>query len=98
MVLVFAGVFAPAGEKSPALEQPSWLKVVDLGGSDPRLKGYKAPEGVKVEIVTEAPAVINPVGMAFDEDGRPHVLEWARGVEGDEKEGRLEFKYRDGTV
>src|SRR5262245_44665644 len=46
---------------------------------DPRLKGYVAPDGVKVEVVAEAPVVVNPVGLAFADDGTPFVLERGRG-------------------
>src|SRR5947208_1292368 len=35
----------------PLKPAPDWLKIVDQGKFDPRLKGYFAPEGFKVEIV-----------------------------------------------
>ncbi len=59
----------------PQKPAPSWLKVVDQGDLDPRLKGYKTPEGIKVEIVAENPVVVNPIGMAFADDGTPYVLQ-----------------------
>jgi quinoprotein glucose dehydrogenase len=63
---------APEATHKPA---PSWVKIIDQGDLDSRLKGYKTPEGVKVEIVAENPVVVNPIGMAFGDDGTPYVLE-----------------------
>ncbi len=84
--------------ESPRKPAPDWLKIVDLGPQDARLKGYKAPEGIKVEIVAENPAVINPVGMTFADDGTPYVLEW-RPSPGDEWREKAEtFTYKDGTT
>jgi quinoprotein glucose dehydrogenase len=84
--------------QSPSLPVPQWLKVIDQGAADPRLKGYLAPEGVKVEIVAEAPVVVNPVGMAFGDDGTPYVLEW-RPSPGDERSEKVEtFTYKDGST
>ena len=68
---------------------PSWLKIIDQGDLDPRLKGYKTPEGIKVEIVAENPVVVNPVGMAFADDGTPYVLEERAGP-GDENKEKTE--------
>jgi quinoprotein glucose dehydrogenase len=62
---------APESAPKPA---PSWVKIIDQGDLDPRLKGYKTPEGVKVEIVAENPVIVNPTGMAFGDDGTPYVL------------------------
>ena len=101
--LVGTAVFAAAADKvdftqpqSPPAPTPAWLKSIDQGQHDPRLKGYKTPAGIKVEIVAEEPVVINPVAMTFALDGTPHVLEWrpeagARGV-------AETFTYRDGSV
>jgi putative membrane-bound dehydrogenase-like protein len=84
--------------QSPPLPAPKWLKIIDQGANDPRLKGYLTPEGVKVEVVAEAPAVVNPVGMAFADDGTPFVLEW-RPSPGDEKAEKPEtFTYKDGST
>ena len=68
---------------------PSRLKIIDQGDLDPRLKGYKTPEGIKVEIVAENPVVVNPAGMAFADDGTPYVLE-ARAGPGDESKEKTE--------
>lgn len=65
--------------QSPPLPAPRWLKIIDQGTNDPRLKGYFTPEGLKVEIVAEYPTVVNPVGMTFADDGTPYVLEWLPG-------------------
>lgn len=68
---------------------PSWLKIIDQGDLDPRLKGYKTPEGIKVEIVAENPVVVNPVGMAFADDGTLYVLERGPSL-GDENKEKTE--------
>jgi putative membrane-bound dehydrogenase-like protein len=82
----------------PPLPAPKGLKLIDQGVNDPRLKGYLTPEGIKVEIVAEAPAVVNPVGMAFADDGTPYVLEW-RPSPGDERREKTEtFTYKDGST
>ncbi|HZY88538.1 MAG TPA: hypothetical protein VFE78_27190, partial [Gemmataceae bacterium] len=70
-------------QQSPMRPAPKWLKIIDQGANDPRLKGYFTPEGLKVEIVAEGPTVVNPVGMTFADDGTPYVLEW-RPSPGDE--------------
>jgi putative membrane-bound dehydrogenase-like protein len=85
----------PAFPRKPA---PKWLKIVDQGKLNPRLKGYKTPEGIKVEIVAEEPVVVNPVGMTFADDGTPYVLEW-RPSPGDEwREKAVTFKYKDDST
>jgi putative membrane-bound dehydrogenase-like protein len=81
----------------PLKPKPDWLKIVDQGKFDPRLKGYFAPEGFKVEIVAEQPTIVNPVGMLFGTDGTLYVLEW-RPSPGDEwRETPVEFTYKDGS-
>ena len=69
---------------------PSWVKTIDQGDLDPRLKGYKTPEGVKVEIVAENPVVVNPTGLTFADDGalryRPRRRQEAERLE---RQGRL---------
>ncbi len=84
-------------QQSPPKPRPDWLKVVDLGASDPRLKGYFAPEGVKVEIVAEEPTVINPVGMTFGSDGTLYVLEWVPAAGANFPESFVVFTYKDGS-
>ena len=38
---------------SAAKPTPKWVKFIDQGENDKRLKGYRTPEGVKVEIVAD---------------------------------------------
>jgi glucose/arabinose dehydrogenase len=54
------------------------LNFIDQGQSDPRLKGYLTPEGIKVEIVAEGPTVQHVIDMTFDTDGNLLVLEAAQ--------------------
>jgi quinoprotein glucose dehydrogenase len=84
-------------QQSPTKPQPEWLKIVDHGSYDPRLKGYLAPEGLKIEIVAEEPTIVNPVGMTFGPDGTLYVLEWVPVPEGQQKEAAVEFEFKDGT-
>ncbi|HZY83327.1 MAG TPA: PVC-type heme-binding CxxCH protein, partial [Gemmataceae bacterium] len=92
------GKFDFTQPQSPPRPAPKWLKIIDQGANDPRLKGYFAPEGMRVEIVAEGPTVVNPVGMTFADDGTPYVLEW-RPSPGDEwKETPEVFTYKDGTT
>jgi putative membrane-bound dehydrogenase-like protein len=85
--------------QSPTLPAPKWLKLIDHGQFDPRLKGYIAPEGLKIEIVAEEPAVVNPVGMTFDTDGTLLVLEWKPSADPRDtwNEFAETFIYKDGT-
>jgi putative membrane-bound dehydrogenase-like protein len=84
--------------QSPPQPAPKWLKIIDQGDNDPRLKGYFTPEGLKVEIVAEAPVVVNPVGMTFAHDGTPYVLEWRPSPGDDWRETPETFTYKDGTT
>jgi putative membrane-bound dehydrogenase-like protein len=81
--------------QTPSPPKPAWLKIIDQGGNDPRLKGYFTPEGIKLEIVAEEPLVLNPVGMTFADDGTPFVLEWRPGDNGREMPETI--AYKDGT-
>jgi len=83
--------------QSPPKPAPTWLKIIDQGTHDPRLKGYFTPEGIKVEIVAEEPTVINPVGMTFADDGTPYVLEWRHSPGDNWHETPETFTYKDGT-
>jgi putative membrane-bound dehydrogenase-like protein len=92
-------------QQSPPKPQPDWVKIVDHGQFDARLKGYYAPEGLKIEIVAEAPTIVNPVGMTFDTQGNLYVLEWTPPPEAlapgaknvNFPESSVEFTYKDGT-
>jgi quinoprotein glucose dehydrogenase len=89
-----------AQPQSPAKPAPFPVKYVDQGGFDPRLKGILAPEGFKLEVVADAPTVINPVGMTFTPDGTLMVLEWKPDPYSDGRwfEFKETFRYRDGTT
>ncbi len=86
-------------QQSPPRPAPDGLRLIDYGTIDPRLKGYLVPEGFKVEIVAEAPTVVNPVGMTFGPDGALYVLEWVPPREGTPgfPESYVYFTYKDGT-
>jgi putative membrane-bound dehydrogenase-like protein len=84
-------------DQSPPRPKPAWVKYIDQGQNDPRLKGYFTPEGIKVEIVAEEPTVINPVGMTFDPDGTLYVLEWVPAEGSDFPESSVTFTYKDGS-
>jgi putative membrane-bound dehydrogenase-like protein len=74
---------------------PAWVRLMDQGEEDPRLKGIRAPAGVRVEVAAEEPVVINPVGMTFDDAGRPLVIEWRAGTRAELVHEELRF--RDGS-
>jgi putative membrane-bound dehydrogenase-like protein len=82
--------------QSPPKPTPDWVKLVDQGKFDPRLKGYVTPEGIRVEIVAEEPTIINPVGMTFGTDGTLYVLEWKPDVNGWPETPEV-ITYKDGT-
>ncbi|HEY2783986.1 MAG TPA: PVC-type heme-binding CxxCH protein [Fimbriiglobus sp.] len=89
-----------AGQQSPLRPVPFPITYQDQGKFDPKLKGLFAPKGFKVEIVADAPTVVNPVGMAFAPDGTPFVLEWAVDpvTKGAWFEFKETFRYRDGST
>ena len=64
----------------PARPKPAWVELIDLKDGDPRLAGLFAPRGIRVEIVAQEPAVINPERLAFSEDGTLHILQKAAGA------------------
>ncbi|MCZ2341156.1 MAG: HEAT repeat domain-containing protein [Bacteroidales bacterium] len=85
--------------QSRTLSAPFPTRLVDQGTFDPRLKGLLAPEGIKTEIVADAPTVINPVAMTFAPDGTLFVAEWrADPVHNAWFEFAETFRYRDGTT
>jgi glucose/arabinose dehydrogenase len=83
-------------QHSPAKPAPELLKIVDHGQYDSRLRGYFAPEGIRIEIVADAPEVINPVGMTFDIDGTLYVLEWVEAPGANFPKSEIELTYKDG--
>jgi putative membrane-bound dehydrogenase-like protein len=84
-------------QQSPPRPKPKWLKVIDQGKNDPRLKGYFTPAGVKLEIVADYPVVTNPVGMTFADDGTLFVLEWRPHNGPGFPEHREVVTYKDGN-
>jgi putative membrane-bound dehydrogenase-like protein len=87
-----------AQPQSPAKPAPFPVKYVDQGGSDPRLKGILAPEGFQLEVVADAPTVVNPVGLTFTPDGTLLVLEWQPDPGREWYEFKETFRYRDGST
>jgi quinoprotein glucose dehydrogenase len=89
-----------AESQSPTRPAPFPVKYVDQGKYDPKLQGLLAPEGFKVEIVAEAPVVVNPVGLTFAPDGTLYVLEWAVDpiTQGRWFEVQEAFRFRDGST
>src|SRR5262249_13230961 len=84
-------------DTSPALPAPQGLKFIDQGKHDRRLAGYRTPEGIKVEIVAEAPVVVNPIGLTFADDGTPFVLEWVPSPGDEQRQETIEFTYKNGS-
>ncbi len=82
--------------ETPNLPAPDWVRLIDQGTSDPRLAGLYAPAGVRVQIVAEEPAVVNPVGIRFDDAGNLYVLEWR--VAPDAQHTSYEVHFQDGSV
>ena len=75
--------------------------MTDLGKSDPQLKGWHAPRGIRVEIVAAESAGVTPERLAFAENGTLHVLERKSGgklrlelQEADDPGGRRIKRYR----
>jgi hypothetical protein len=62
---------------TPAAAQQK-ITYIDQGQSDPRLRGYLTPEGIKVEVVAEGRLDLNFLAMAFDADGKLYVLKTSR--------------------
>jgi putative membrane-bound dehydrogenase-like protein len=85
-------------EQSEHLPKPKWLKLVDQGRNDPRLKGYLTPQGIKLQIVADSPVVVNPVGMSFGDDGKLYVLEWEKFPGGFVPEYCDSIRYKDGST
>lgn len=81
--------------ETPPKPAPKGLHFIDQGEHDPRLKSFKTPEGFKVEIVAEAPVVVNPVAMTFATDGTPYVLER---LPGEAREVEETLAYKDGST
>lgn len=83
-------------DEMSALPTPDWVRMVDHGETDPQLKGMRAPEGVQIDVVASDPAIIDPVGMTFADDGSLYVLEWREAT--DQIDTTYEVHYQDGTT
>ena len=70
MALALAGFVH--GPETLAGQNPG---LVDLGRSDPRLKGHSAPPGFRLEVVADGPGLGDPVAMALDDQGDLFVVE-----------------------
>ena len=64
-----------ADESAPR-PTPEWVRMIDQGTHDQRLAGMTTPEGIRVDIVATEPALVDPVGMTFDDAGTPWILQW----------------------
>ncbi len=84
-------------QQSPAKPEPDWLKLIDHGQYDARLKGYFAPDGLKIDIAADAPDIINPAGMTFGPDGTLYVIEWVEAPGANFPKAEIEFTYKDGS-
>ncbi len=96
-VLLAVCAVSPA-HAADALPAPDWVKMIDQGANDPRLKGYKTPEGIKVEIVAEDPVIDFPLALTFADDGTPFV--WERQAPKGKTVLKLEqvtYHYKDGS-
>jgi putative membrane-bound dehydrogenase-like protein len=89
----------PIVPPAPPLPKPDGIgPLIDQGEHDARLKGYLAPEGVKVEIAADFPSVVNPVGLVFGPDGVLYVAEWVAPANGKVQETNIEFTDKEGTT
>jgi len=87
-----------ADQQSPVKPAPFDVKYVDQGTFDPKLAGISAPEGFRLELVAEAPDIVNPVAMTFAPDGTLFVAEWAPDPGREWFELKETFHYRDGST
>ncbi|MCH2201622.1 MAG: HEAT repeat domain-containing protein [Fuerstiella sp.] len=78
------------------LPAPDWVEMTERGDTDPRLKGMRAPNGIRVDIVASDPVIIDPVGMTFADDGSLFVLEWREATE--QIDTTYDVHYQDGTT
>jgi len=83
--------------QSPPRPRPEGMTFIDQGTRDPRLKGYRTPDGFQLEIVATEPTIINPVGMTFGPDGTLFVLEWRLDTD-TWPETPEKITYKDGTT
>src|SRR3954470_24016980 len=73
----------------PAVDPRDLPRMPPLEPAD-ALKSFQIKEGFKIELAAAEPLVVDPVAMAFDEDGRLFVVEMRDYSERrDEKLGRI---------
>ena len=78
------------------LPTPEWVTMKDQGSTNPQLKGMRAPNGIRINIVASDPTIIDPVGMTFADDGSLYVLEWREAT--DQIDTTYDVHYQDGTT
>ncbi len=61
--------------RTPPAPTPEWVKLVDQGQYNPRLRGCLAPEGVKAEVLAETGVVGDASALAFADDGTLFLLQ-----------------------
>lgn len=75
--LAIAGLLALAGSSTATAGTAEGKEgLVELGRTDPRLRGHHAPKGFRVQVVADSPALASPAAMAFDDQGQLYVAEW----------------------
>src|SRR5262245_46109114 len=81
LLLVMAASLARAQQPDSGqpLPTPVWVQTFDQGEVDAKLKGFRTPRGVKLEIVAGQPTVVNPRQFAFADDGTLYFLQWRPG-------------------
>lgn len=98
LAVLLTALGATPGRATDDIPTPAWVKMIDQGANDPRLKGYRTPEGVKVEIVAEAPVVQAPEAIAFGDDGTLYALDWRSSTVKEPPFLEMTFHYKDGSV
>ncbi len=74
---VVASLFMIAASGPTSSAEGPKTGMVDLGRSNPRLKGFRAPGGFRLEIVADEAQIAAASAMAFDDSGRAYVAEAA---------------------
>src|SRR5262245_24233872 len=69
----------PDPSRSPALPAPDGLNIVAVASKDRRIAGLRAPEGLAVALVADAPTISDPLALAFADDSTPVVLDRVKG-------------------
>src|SRR5438045_3876275 len=74
--MLFVLSSSPASAITPPafLPEPSWVTMVDQGGADARLKGYRSPQGTKLNVVAESLFFSSIADWCFGPDGALYLL------------------------